>query len=103
MGIDTPTNVPRCSAGPIFGTKLPSRTPMIIARRIHSARNLSSHPRPLKADEWTSECVDGSVLFSTSAAFAVSESWLDSMVDGSFRDGVSRLVIYGRQRQRASV
>ena len=50
IGIDTPTNVPRCRAGPTFETKLPSRTPTIIARRIQRARSRSSHPRPLKAD-----------------------------------------------------
>lgn len=52
---------------------------MIMARRIHSARSLSSHPRPLKTDEGASDA-GGFVRFSTSAAFAVLESRLDSMV-----------------------
>ncbi|KAH7118233.1 hypothetical protein B0J13DRAFT_681032 [Dactylonectria estremocensis] len=47
---DTPTNLPFCNAGPVEGTKLPRIMPIAIARRIHRARNRSSHPRALNAD-----------------------------------------------------
>ena len=50
IGIETPTNSPLCNAGPTLSTKLPSRTPMIMASRIHRASSRSSHPSPLKAD-----------------------------------------------------
>ena len=47
MGMLTPTNSPRCKAGPVDGTKFPSRIPIAMARMIHNTRNLSSRPSPL--------------------------------------------------------
>jgi hypothetical protein len=51
IGIDTPTNLPFCSAGPVLGTKFPRRIPIIIASRIHSASKRSSQPKALKAED----------------------------------------------------
>ena len=50
IGTDTPTNLPRCSAGPAFGTKFPKMIPTTMAKNIHSARNRSRMPSPLNAD-----------------------------------------------------
>ena len=50
IGTDTPTNFPRCNAGPVLGTKFPRMMPMAMAKRIHSARKRSSNARFLKAD-----------------------------------------------------
>lgn len=51
IGMDTPTNLPFWSAGPVLGTKLPSRMPIIIASRIQSASKRSNQPKALKADD----------------------------------------------------
>lgn len=48
IGMLTPTNFPFCSAGPVEGTKFPSNMPMVIARIIHSTKNLSRKDRPLR-------------------------------------------------------
>ena len=48
--MDTSANLPFCNAGPTSGTKLPSRTPRTMARRIQRARKRSSQPRDLKAE-----------------------------------------------------
>ena len=53
MGIDTPTNFPRCNAGPVSGTKFPRMMPTIMARRIQRARNWSRNPRLLNAELWS--------------------------------------------------
>jgi hypothetical protein len=66
IGIDTPTNLPFCNAGPVLGTKLPSRTPMIMARRIQSASRRSSQPRALKADDCSLSDDESGACFSTS-------------------------------------
>lgn len=50
MGMETPTNFPLSNAGPVEGTKFPRMIPMAMARKIHSARKRSSHPRDLNAD-----------------------------------------------------
>ena len=50
MGIETPTNLPFFSAGPTSSTKLPKMMPMAMARKIQSAKSLSSQPRAFKAD-----------------------------------------------------
>lgn len=50
IGTDTPTNFPFCSAGPVLGTKLPRMMPIAIAKRIHTARKRSSHPKLLNAE-----------------------------------------------------
>jgi hypothetical protein len=52
IGIDTPTNVPFCNAGPTLSTKLPSMIPMAMARKIQTARKRSRRPRLLKADSF---------------------------------------------------
>jgi len=49
MGTETPTNFPFCSAGPVLGTKFPSKIPMAMERKIHNARKRSSQPSPLNA------------------------------------------------------
>lgn len=58
MGTETPTNLPFWSAGPVFGTKLPRRMPMVMARKIQRARKRSRRPREWKAE---SLVVDGGV------------------------------------------
>ena len=50
MGIETPTNFPFCSAGPVLGTKFPRMMPITMARKIHRARNRSRRPRLLKVE-----------------------------------------------------
>ncbi|KAJ8603971.1 hypothetical protein MRB53_041990 [Persea americana] len=50
IGIDTPTNFPLCSAGPVLGTKFPSKIPIIIASRIHNASRRSSQLSCLMAE-----------------------------------------------------
>lgn len=60
IGMDTPTNLPFWSAGPVSSTKFPRRIPMIMARRIHTARKRSSHPRPLITESFlTAVCSSG--------------------------------------------
>ena len=48
MGMLTPTNSPFCRAGPVEGTRLPSKMPIAMARMIHSTKNLSRRDRPFK-------------------------------------------------------
>ena len=50
IGIDTPTNLPFCSVGPVEGTKLPRMTPIAMARKIQRARKRSSQPSALNAE-----------------------------------------------------
>lgn len=54
MGTETSTNCPRCSDWPMCGTKLPSKMPMTMARKIQTARKRSSHPRDLNAEVFLS-------------------------------------------------
>lgn len=73
IGIDTPTNFPFCSAGPVLGTKFPNKIPTTIARNIHTARKRSSKPRFLKADcllRTSSRGIPFSPCFSTSPDFS---------------------------------
>lgn len=55
IGIETPTNSPLCNAGPTLSTKLPSKMPITIARRIQRASRRSSQPKLLKADTFVAE------------------------------------------------
>jgi hypothetical protein len=48
IGALTPTNVPRCSAGPVEGTRLARIMPMAMARMIQITRKRSRKERPLK-------------------------------------------------------
>ncbi len=68
MGTKTPTNLPFCKAGPVFGTKFPSMMPIAI----HSARKRSSHPRPLNAETLSGAMADSISCFSVSWALEVS-------------------------------
>lgn len=50
IGIETPTNFPRSSAGPVLDTKFPRIIPTAIARKIQIARKRSRMPNWLKAE-----------------------------------------------------
>ena len=47
MGALTPTNVPRCSAGPVSGTRFARMMPIAIARMIQTTRKRSRKDNPL--------------------------------------------------------
>ncbi len=56
----------------MFGTKFPSMIPIAIARKIHSARNRSSQPKPLNADDFSAmamSCFSGSGLMTVALPF----------------------------------
>lgn len=50
IGTETPTNLPFCKEGPVFGAKFPNMMPTAMARKIHIARKRSSHPKLLKME-----------------------------------------------------
>ena len=70
IGTDTPTNLPFCNAGPVFGTKFPRMMPVAMANMIQSARNRSSHPRPLNAETLSGAIAASISCFSVSWVFA---------------------------------
>jgi hypothetical protein len=76
MGMETPTNFPFCSAGPVSSTKLPSRTPMIMARMIQTARNRSSMPRDLNAETF----FEPSLFVVCGGCFSISWGWVSCAV-----------------------
>lgn len=72
IGIDTSTNFPFCSAGPVCSTKLPRIIPIAIARKIQRAKNMSSQPRPLRAELCDEEFDSSwSLCFSRSLRFGL--------------------------------
>lgn len=77
IGMETPAIPPFCSAGPVEGSKYPRIIPMAIARKIHTARNLSRNPSCLKAE--------GEVLaWSTGgSAGGVIVSWAGELEEGA--------------------
>ncbi|KAH0405400.1 hypothetical protein KCU89_g19, partial [Aureobasidium melanogenum] len=66
IGTETPTNFPLSSAGPVCGTKLPSKIPIAIANMIQTARKRSNQPRPLIADTLSGSIVSSIFCLSTS-------------------------------------
>ena len=66
IGMDTPTNWPFFNAGPVLGTKFPSRMPMIIASKIQRARKRSSQPRLLNAETFSARGGRQEICFSES-------------------------------------
>lgn len=79
IGMETPAIPPFCSAGPVEGSKYPRIIPMAMARKIHTARNLSRNPSCLKTE--------GEVLaWSTGdSAGGVIVSWAGELEEGASR------------------
>lgn len=111
--MDTPTNLPFSSAGPVLGTKLPSRMPITMASRIQSASKRSSQPRALKADdgslsETAVDCCFSvsimelrvSVIAVGSIASCFGDMATDAVLFARVREGLDDFtaVLYGEQK-----